>query len=340
MKEFEKYIKNVKSVLLITSQPLDLDCISSGLIMKLYLESLGLDVTFRFPREITIEENDKFNYLPFFDEFHNEDTRDLLNKAEFDLLILLDGTNLVQYFDNANTKLPVPIINNFKKSIRIDHHPESPENLAELNILDPSACSTIEVLLDQVIPESFLNKEVATLAYAGFIGDTGNFRWNFNPRTLRQAALLLEKGADPTETIDRMFSMKRREYLSMLKFVLENIEFDDDLQTVFLFLPYDKFQSEAKPLGDFRLVKEAFINEVSKNVDGYNRGILLTEHAEKGRIKVHSRGSSQNDLDLREMFKSLGGNGGGHFQTDGGDFEMDFDEFKEILKEAIRVRLN
>lgn len=66
---------------------------------------------------------------------------------------------------------------------------------------------------------------------------------------------------------------------------------------------------------------------------------MLTEHAEKGRIKVHSRGSSQNDLDLREMFKSLGGNGGGHFQTGGGDFEMDFDEFKETLKEAIRDRL-
>lgn len=340
MKEFEKYIKNVKSVLLITSQPLDLDCISSGLIMKLYLESLGFDVTFRFPRKITAEENDKFSYLPFFDEFHNEDTRDLLNKAQVDLLILLDGTNLVQYYDNANTKLPVPVINKFKKSIRIDHHPESPERLAELNILDPSASSTIEVLLDQIIPENFLDKEIATLAYAGFIGDTGNFRWNFNPRALRQAALLLEKGADPTETINRMFSMKRKEYLNMLKFVLENIEFDDDLQTVFLFLPYDKFQSEAKPLGDFRLVKEAFINEVSKNVDGYHRGILLTEHAEKGRIKVHSRGNSQNDVDLREMFKSLGGNGGGHFQTGGGDFEMDFDEFKEMLREAIRVRLN
>ncbi|MCA9382575.1 DHH family phosphoesterase [Candidatus Dojkabacteria bacterium] len=339
MKEFEKYIKNVKSVLLITSQPLDLDCISSGLIMKSYLESLDLRVTFRFPRKILAEESEKFSYLPFFDEFHNEDTRDLLDKAESDLLILLDGTNLVQYYDNANTNLPVPAVNKFKKSIRIDHHPESPENLAELNILDPNASSTIELLLNQIIPESFLDRSLATLAYAGLIGDTGNFRWNFNSKTLKLAASLLEKGADPSETIDRMFAMKRKEYLSMLKFILENIEYEDDLQTVFLFLPYEKFQSEAKPLGDFRLVKDVFVNEVSKSIDGYHRGILLTEHAEKGKIKVNSRGSNQNNIDLREMFQSLGGNGGGHFQTGGGDFEMDFDEFKTMLKDAIKTRL-
>jgi bifunctional oligoribonuclease and PAP phosphatase NrnA len=327
-------------VLLITSQPIDPDCISSGLIMKRYLEHLGLDVTFRFPKEIIKDELARNSYLPLFNEFTNSDTRTLLAEGNYDTLILLDGTNLVQFYDYKNTTLPAPVLDKTKKIIQIDHHLGNPEDLATYQIKNNKASSTIEIILSEIVPVEFLDKDLATLAYIGLMGDTGNFRWNFNPTTLQHAAMLLAKGVDPTEAIERMFSMKKKTYMDMLKYALENVEYDDELHTVFLFLPSSKLQLDGIDNAKYRLIKDAFIYDISKNIEGYALGIFMAEAEQKGTIKISARGSNLfNKVSLPDLWISLGGNGGGHFHASGMEINADFDEFKLKMKQALKTKL-
>jgi nanoRNase/pAp phosphatase (c-di-AMP/oligoRNAs hydrolase) len=336
MPNFLELIKDANKILIITSAPLDPDCISSGILMKKYLEHLGKKITFRFPKEIPQEEIDSHNYLPLFEEFEAGDTRDLLKEDDFDILVLLDGSNLVQFYDYENAEIPEPTLDT-AKTILVDHHLSDEEKLADYKFKNAKASSTIEIILDKIIPHDFLDKEMATLAYAGLIGDTGNFRWNFNPKTMQLAAMLLEKDVNPSEVIEHMFSIKRKEYFDALQYVLDNINYDDELKTVFLFLPLEKQESEKIDSKRYRLIKKSFIWEVSKTVAGYHRGIFVAENGEKNKVTVSSRGNNLNNkISLPELYRSLGGNGGGHFHASGMEIEMDFDEFVEILKKAIK----
>lgn len=340
MTNFDKYIKGSQKVLLITSQPVDPDCISSGIIMKKYLEHLGLDVTFRFPKKLRQEDLDTNSYMPFFNEFTQGDTRDLLASGNFDTLVILDGTNLVQFYDYKDTTLPAPVLDKSKKVIQIDHHLGDPEDLATYQVKNNKASSTIEIILSEIVPHDFLDKDLATLAYIGLMGDTGNFRWNFNPTTLSLAAMLLSKGVDPTEAIEHMFSMKTKDYMDMLRYALDNVVYDDDLHTVFLILPLSKLEKDGIDEVHYRLAKDAFIYSIAKDVSGYHRGIFISEELGTGVIKVSARGSNMNNkISLPELFKTLGGNGGGHFHASGMETTGDLNEFVLKLKQALKTKL-
>lgn len=76
--------------------------------------------------------------------------------------------------------------------------------------------STVEIIIREILPASFLDSKLATLAYAGISGDTGNFRWNFTAKTLKLASLLLEKGAKYLEVIEKSFSKGRRYIMKCL----------------------------------------------------------------------------------------------------------------------------
>jgi len=52
----------------------------------------------------------------------------------------------------------------------------------------------VEILLDTIIPIDILSKDLATIAYGGISSDTGNFSWNFTPKTLRITAKSTRKG--------------------------------------------------------------------------------------------------------------------------------------------------
>lgn len=337
MTRFADYIHGSKKILLITSQPLDADCISSGLVMKRYLEHLGVDVTLRFPRELTQEEIAKHSYMPLFSEFTHADTRTLLADSSFDTKILLDGTNLIQFYDYSNRDLPEPALDQNKKIIQIDHHSGEPEKLANLQIKDKNASSTIEIILAEIVPHDFLDKDLATLAYTGLVGDTGNFRWGFSSTTLSLAAMLLAKGVDPTEAIEHMFSMKDKEYVEGLKYVLENIEYDDELNTIFLFLPHNKLKAARIDAKKFRFIESAFLEAIAKNIDGYARGIIVSELAVKNNLKIRGKGSNlHNKISLSDLWKTLGGNGGGHFHSAAMEIEADFDKFTLQMKTEIK----
>jgi len=340
MTKFDQYTQDSRKILVITSQPLDLDCIASGLVIKKYLQHINKDAVLIFPRELSPEEAEQYNFLPYFEEFNAKDSREYLARGDFDTLILLDGTNWVQFYDYKNEELPAPVLDKSKKIIQIDHHLGDPEDLATYQIKNNKASSTVEVILSEITLNNFIDESIATLSYAGLVGDTGNFRWNFRAAAMKTAAMLLEEGARTTELLERTFFSKSRGYLDMLSYAIKNTEYDDELQTQFLFMPLEKQQRDGISEEMLKLLGDAYTSELANTVKGYPRGLYIKEFEEKGKIKISGRGSSMfNKINLPILFFKLGGNGGGHFNAAGTSCTRDLEEVKKELKDALREML-
>ncbi|MFZ5425236.1 MAG: DHH family phosphoesterase [Patescibacteria group bacterium] len=327
---------DLHEVLLISSQPLDSDSIASGTILKKYLQSKKVNVKHIFPKELREKEKEAFIHLPFFDEFTGVDSREFLKETTYDAVILVDGSNEIQFYDYENTDLPAPDFSEHAKIIVVDHHPTDNPNLGNTIIKNKKASSATEVVLTDIVPTEFLDRDLAMLAYAGIVGDTGNFQWNFTPSTMRLAADLLEKGAEPIQITERYFRDKPVEYFDMLSFAIEHTEYLDEIQTQLFVLSYNSIQEHNLDKDRLSLVKYAFKSALSGFVKGYPRGIMVTEF-EPGKLSVSGRGSNiYNKISLPELFKEMGGNGGGHFNSAGMGINMDIEEFRIKLFDTIK----
>lgn len=312
--DFARYIQEDRKVLIVTSDPLDFDCIGSGLVLKKYLEHLGKEVILRFPRTITPEEKERNKFLPYIDEIIDGDTREVLSTKQFDNLIFLDGSDLNQYFDSEESKENSPNLEVYPKRVHIDHHLNRSESLGKLIIHDPSASSTMEVLLDQVIDSNFLDSKIATLAYASIAGDTGNFRWAVNPKTLKFASLLLEKGADYKLIVNDMFFSKDPEYFKTLSWITHQIVLNDEVKTIFLPISDDIIKENGFNEQKLETLKVIFHGEIARSIKGFDRGVILREEKE-GEVKISARGSHLNQINMPQAFMEIGGKGGGHFNA-------------------------
>lgn len=328
-------LKNDESILIIASRPLDLDCLGSGLILKKYLERLDKKVQLFFPMKMTEQEKEQNSWLPYFNEVKDKDTREILSSKNFDTLFLIDGANLVQFYDASETTDNPPDLTIYNKRIHIDHH-QNIENLGTHTIHNPKVSSTAEIILSKIIPQNFIDKKIVTLGYAAIAGDTGNFRWNFYPSSLKLCGLLLEKGADSSVFLDKYFFSKTKSYFEMLAFAIQNTEYFDDLGTSFLFLPYEKLRSASIDEDKLKILKQAFQSDLARTITGCPRGIIFYEK-EPGNLKVSGRGSNlHNKISLPDLFAELGGNSGGHFHAASLETEGVFEELKKSLIEAIK----
>ena len=336
--DLRKLLKNDKSALIIASRPLDLDCLGSGLILKKYLEHLGKKVRLFFSMGMTAEEKEFNSWLPYFNEVEDKDTREILSRKNFDALFLLDGANLIQFYDSSETKDNSPNLSIYDKRIHIDHH-QKIESLGTHTLHNSQASATAEIILTEVVPEDFIDKNMATLGYAAVAGDTGNFRWNFSPSTLRLATMLLEKGADTLLFLDKYFFSKTKTYFEMLAFAIENVEYFEDLGTMFLFLPYEKLQASGIDESKLQKLKKTFDEGFSRLVEDYPRGVMLYEKF-PGKIRCSTRGANlRNKISLPELLADVGGNSGGHFHAAGLQIEGNFEEVKKSLLAVLQRRL-
>lgn len=333
--KFAELINNIRTILIISSQPLDFDCLGSGLILKKYLESLGKKVRLIFPRKLNESEREYYSFLPCFEEIEDQDTREVLKQKNFDLLIFVDGTNLIQFY-GWDKDDGIPNINIYDKRIQIDHHLQQPEEIATLVIKNSQLSSTMEVILSQVLPEDFIDEKMATLAYAALVGDTGNFRWNFTPATLEWAAKLLKKGARALEVIDRFFFFMRKDQLEGISSAIKLTEYFDDLGASFVFLPLEKLQAEGIDEHKLAIIRDAVRDFTARVVRGYPLGFVMYESKPK-KISIKAYGNNfRNKVNLPKMFVGLGGNGGGHFNAAGADIEGGFEEIKHKLFDLLK----
>src|SRR5260370_6513003 len=182
-------IQAAQRIALLAHESPDGDCIGSALGLAHILGQLG-KVCVSACADAAPK---NFSFLPGI-----ETLQQTLGDEFFDLVIALDAGELRRFgrlyedhksfLDNA-------------KILNIDHHISS-DGCGQVNIIDPNAAATAElIILFQQQAGLPINRDAALCLLTGVITDTSSFQFtNTTPRSLEVAALLLRAGAIP-ETI-------------------------------------------------------------------------------------------------------------------------------------------
>ena len=112
-------------------------------------------------------------------------------------------------------------------TVCIDHHVSNP-GIARINHIEPDASSCAEVLAN-LMDADRIDTAIASALYAGIIHDSGIFCYrNTSPRTLRTAALLVEKGVPFTDIIEKSFKAETYAQTRILGHALEKSRLMDN----------------------------------------------------------------------------------------------------------------
>lgn len=169
----------------------DGDCAGSNLAFYNYLKKAGKTV------DVYLEKLPKtFSGLSGFELVKNKATDKV-----YDLFIMFDCGEI------ERIGFAGKMFKNAKKTVCIDHHVTS-KGIADLNFIKPTLSSACEVLFEMMDPD-LIDKETAECLYMGIIHDTGVFHHlSTSKRTMEIAGILMEKGIDFPNIIDKSFYQK------------------------------------------------------------------------------------------------------------------------------------
>ncbi len=225
---------------------------------------------------------------------------DHIEKEAYDLFVAVDCAaydrlgDAKAYFDCAG------------KTICVDHH-ISNAGYAQVNIIEPDASSTCEVLCGMMNPENISEKTAAAL-YTGIAHDTGVFQYSCtSPDTMRVAAMLMEKGIPYTKILEETFYKKTYRQNQILgKALLESMRILDGRGIVSVVR-----RKELVFFGVTPIDLDGIVSQL-KMTDGVEVAIFLYE---TGNLEYKVSLRSRDTVDVSEVASYFGG--GGHVRAAG-----------------------
>ena len=208
-------IGSAKSVAIAGHIRPDGDCISSTLAVYNYLKNALSDA------KITVFTQDNpptiFSYLKGYDEMNLTYSP----KEKYDVFIALDVSAVDRlgesewFFDEAG------------KTICVDHH-ETNTGIADVNLIDPEASSTCEVLFP-TMDRRYIDDDIAMCLFTGIVHDSGVFQYsNMSRKSFEIVGQLVEYDFDGPAIIKRTFYEKTYVQNQILgRALLESILFMD-----------------------------------------------------------------------------------------------------------------
>jgi phosphoesterase RecJ-like protein len=181
LEQAQQLIKSARCPLLICHISPDGDAVGSMVGLGCVLRQIGLAPTLACSDSIP----DTLSFIPGSDEIVSQ------VDAPFDLVIALDSSDMERlgHFPKSPGFADVPLLN-------IDHHLTN-LNFGEVNLVDPQASSTAEIVLRLLVAFGApLDADTATALLTGIVGDTRCFRTNnVTPQVLEAALRLMKAGA-------------------------------------------------------------------------------------------------------------------------------------------------
>lgn len=212
--------------------------------------------------------------------------------------------------------------------INVDHH-VSNEGTGDINILEPTASSTCEVVYGLLDPEK-LDREIAQTLYLGLMHDTGVFKYsNTSPKTLRIVADLIGYGFDFSKLIDETFYEKSYEQnLAMGRALLDSKRLLDNrcIVSVMSRQTMEEYGVMPKDL-------DGIINQL-RITKGVECAIFLYQ-TEEDKYKVSMR--SNRIVNVAEVASCFGG--GGHIRAAGCTLSGASEEIIRVLSAQIELQL-
>ena len=293
MMQFEKELQGIRTVAIAGHIRPDGDCVGACIGLWHYIrenfEQIQADIFLENPDE-------KFAVLEGFDKIRQAEEED----RDYDCFIALDCAVCERlgaaagYFDRAG------------KTICVDHH-VSNSGFADVQVIDPDASSTCEVLCRMMEPEK-ISVRAASALYMGIAHDTGVFQYSCtSPDTMRTAAMLMEKGIDYTQLLEETFYKKTYRQNQILgKALLESMRILDGRGIVSV----------------VRRKEMDFFGVTPVDLDGIVSQLRLTEGVEvaiflyeTGNLEYKVSLRSKKLVDVNEVASYFGG--GGHVRAAG-----------------------
>jgi len=363
-------IKQADSILVALPAKPDEDALGSALALKLFLEKVGKKVTVLSSEPLP----EKLRFLPAVSElvselvsgkdfiislkteqasaeklsyqvaegklniiitskegeFKPEDVSFSTGKPQFDLIITVDTPNL-DLLKGATERYPEL----FKKTtiLNIDHH-ESNDFFAPINLVDPVAAATAEILVSlfEAINRELIDEDIATALFTSLVGDTGSFQnTNTTPKSLTVAAQLLGFGARHDLVIRNLFKSRPLSTLKLWGRGLHRLSLNKDGGLVWSKLAQQDFEET----GAQRAEVAGLIDELIKSTKEARVALLLKEY-ERGRVHGSLRAVDPG-VDVLDLAKRLGG--GGHRAAAAFELSGELEEVERKVVELITNQL-
>lgn len=311
--DIEPFIKQIeisKNIAIAGHIAPDGDAISASLSLAMTLKKMG-------KKPVILLENyvDTYNYLKGHDMVFKGDY-DTLN---IDLFISVDCGD-IERLGKAKS-----IFENTKNTVNIDHH-ISNNNFGKLNIVNPKASSTSEIIFEIVNHIGIIDLDIATALYTGIVFDTSGFKHkSTSKRTHQIASELIEIGVDNSMIHTQLLYTHTLANSRLLAKTIQNIYIENDI--VISTLTRNEIVEECKASYEDLEGISGYLLDIK----GINIVVFLYEKRD-GSIKA---GFRSKDIDVNKIASSFGG--GGHILASGATItDMTLEQAKEIILEKIK----
>lgn len=308
IKKVIEKIPNNQPIIIAGHENADMDSIGASLSIAYFLEKLGKkDLT------VLLAEKDMYK-IRWFNQ--NKFLAQYTQKSNY-VFIMVDLnrkerlSEFESYFDNASL------------TINIDHH-ESNKQEAKYILEDATISSTCEIIFN--IFNQFdckLDKNIASLLYAGILTDTSGFSHRLTHKTLYIASKLLEYKIDYQYITKKTFLERTMPEIKALSKILDNIHYD-----IFHYVIMDRKDIIFRDL-EYSLLFKKMV-PILKNIEGIDViGIFLIDDN-----KVFGEFKANADIDISKLAIQLGG--GGHKKSAGFTSTLPLEKVLEISKDYIK----
>lgn len=316
--DFWGTIDSYSRVIIATHEIPDGDCIGSALALASALQQKGM----------VVQVANKEPIPPIYTFLAGSDQVLLPASLSTDheLAILVDCSDLQRLGFDLYAQCP-----HLTKVINIDHH-ISNTYFADVNIVDPNASATGEIIFNLITASSIkITPAIATALYTAIVTDTGSFQYeNTKPYTLRSAASLMESGADLAGIRANIWENRPLTSIKVLSRALNNLATAADGQLAWIALSY----AEITDLGADNEHMEGLVN-YPRSIAGVEVGLFFKE-TEPDHIKVGFRSKQHVDVNLlAQQF-----NGGGHRRAAGCTIKAPMDRAINMVVSAAKDMLS
>ncbi len=292
-------LRDHERFLVTTHENPDGDALGSLLAMTLALEQLGKDTAMYLAGPVPIPQ--EYAFMPL-----SALTRQLPDDSAERVLVAVDCANESRLGPDPEILMSVSLV------VNIDHHHDN-TRFGDINLVDPEASSTGEVLRDVFADLGVhLTPDIAEALYIALVTDTGRFQYtNTTPKALRLAADLVDAGANIHRVFQGVYESVQFAKLKLLARALERAQVFEGGRIVVSHLLREDFIE----VGAAEPYAEGIIDYL-RAVEGADMAALIREPPRSdGPTRRVSLRASVDELDVSAIARKWGG--GGHRQAAG-----------------------
>ena len=320
MKQIDSIIKKSKNILIASHINPDGDTLGSmcamyHLIKDNYKKNAQMVIVSKLP--------ETYEFLPQIQDALFIENMDL--SREYDLVINVDIASI----DRCNDVQT--LFKKAKNTINIDHH-ETNNSYAEINIIDPHASATGEIIYEIAQALNWqISKECAIGLYTAILTDTGGFKFsNTSTKTMEYSAQIMKYGIDSSDIYRKCYESQSKNMVLFQCYCVNKAEFTNNDKIAYTTVykkDLEKFNNNGEDYTDGLTEKLRAINttEIAFVVKELN--------AATSKVSMRSK-----NTDIAKICSTLGG--GGHKFAAGAVIKANVnDAVKLILKEIEKLNL-